>query len=295
MSFQDVMREVGEFLATPLYTIGDTQGTVGTTLTVALMVLVTWWLARLVSKAILRAFKRRGSVDQEAVRPYARSAQVLILIVGLSVAFNTFGFKLTAVFAAGGLFAVAIGFAMKSIVENFVSGLIMRIERSIKRGDILEVEGQVVMVKDVGIRFTLAHNRDNEDLLIPNSILMQSMVTNRTLSDELFRLRAPVGVVYSSDMRLVKETLMTAANGLTWRSDKMDPVVIMRAFGSSSVDFEVSVWLEDPWRIGPHISELNEAIWWNLKEAGIVIAFPQLDVHFDEPVVESLQGLRRAG
>ena len=184
---------------------------------------------------------------------------------------------------------------MKNIVENFVSGLIMRIEKSIKRGDILEVEDQVVTVKDVGVRFTLAQNRDNEDLLIPNSILMQSMVTNRTLSDDLFRLRAPVGVVYSSDMRLVKETLMTAATGLTWRSDKMDPVVIMRAFGSSSVDFEVSVWLEDPWSIGQYISELNEAIWWSLKEAGIVIAFPQLDVHFDEPVVESLQSLRGTG
>ena len=295
MSFQNVMREVGEFLATPLYTIGDTEGTVGTTLTVAFMVLVTWWLSRLVSQAILRAFKRRGASDQNAVRPYARSAQILVLIVGLSAALNTLGFKLTALFAAGGLFAVAIGFAMKNIVENFVSGLIMRIEKSIKRGDILEVEDQVVTVKDVGVRFTLAQNRDHEDLLIPNSILMQSMVTNRTLSDDLFRLRAPVGVVYSSDMRLVKETLMTAATGLTWRSDKMDPVVIMRAFGSSSVDFEVSVWLEDPWSIGQYISELNEAIWWSLKEAGIIIAFPQLDVHFDEPVVESLQSLRGTG
>jgi small-conductance mechanosensitive channel len=295
MSFQDVMREIGEFLATPLYTIGDTEGTVGTTLTVAFMVLVTWWLSRLVSQAILRAFKRRGASDQNAVRPYARSAQILVLIVGLSAALNTLGFKLTALFAAGGLFAVAIGFAMKNIVENFVSGLIMRIEKSIKRGDILKVEGQVVTVKDVGVRFTLAQNRDNEDLLIPNSILMQSMVTNRTLSDALFRLRAPVGVVYSSDMPLVKETLMTAATGLTWRSDKMDPVVIMRAFGSSSVDFEVSVWLEDPWSIGQYISGLNEAIWWSLKEAGIVIAFPQLDVHFDEPLVESLQSLRGTG
>jgi small-conductance mechanosensitive channel len=88
---------------------------------------------------------------------------------------------------------------------------------------------------------------------------------------------------------------MAAATGLTWRSDKMDPIVIMRAFGSSSVDFEVSVWLEDPWAIGQYISQLNEAIWWSLKIAGVVIAFPQGDVHFDEPVVESLQGLRRVG
>lgn len=295
MSFQDVMREISEFLATPLYTIGETQGTVGTALTVVVIILATLWFARLLSKTIMRAFERGGTVDKEAVRPYAKFAKAGVLLVGLGVAFNTLGFQLTAIFAAGGLFAVAIGFAMKNVAENFVSGLIMRIEKSIKRGDILEVDGQVVTVKDVGVRFTLAENRDNEDLLIPNSILMQSMVTNRTLSDGLFRLRAPVGVVYSSDMQQVKETLMTAATGLTCRSDKVDPVVIMRAFGSSSVDFEVSVWLEDPWNIGLYISELNEAIWWGLKEAGIVIAFPQLDVHLDKPVVESLQGLRRAG
>jgi len=295
MSFQDVMREISEFLATPLYTIGETQGTVGTALTVVLIILATWWFARLLSKTIMRAFERGGTVDKEAVRPYAKFAKAGVLLVGLGVAFNTLGFRLTAIFAAGGLFAVAIGFAMKNVAENFVSGLIMRLERSIKRGDILKVEGQVVTVKDVGIRFTLASNRDNEDLLIPNSILVQSMVTNRTLRDPLFRLRAPVGVTYSSDMKLVKETLMAAASSITWRSPERDPVVIMRAFGSSSVDWEVSVWVEDPWSVGQYVSELNEAIWWSLKDAGVVIAFPQLDVHFDEPVVESLQGLRRVG
>lgn len=295
MSFQDVMREISEFLATPLYTIGETQGTVGTALTVVLIILVTWWFARLLSKTIMRAFERGGTVDKEAVRPYAKFAKACVLLVGLGVAFNTLGFRLTAIFAAGGLFAVAIGFAMKNVAENFVSGLIMRLERSIKRGDILKVEGQVVTVKDVGIRFTLASNRDNEDLLIPNSILVQSMVTNRTLRDPLFRLRAPVGVTYSSDMKLVKETLTAAASAITWRSPERDPVVIMRAFGSSSVDWEVSVWVEDPWSVGQYVSELNEAIWWSLKDAGVVIAFPQLDVHFDEPVVESLQGLRRVG
>lgn len=295
MSFQDVMREISEFLATPLYTIGETQGTVGTALTVVLIILATWWFARLLSKTIMRAFERGGTVDKEAVRPYAKFARACVLLVGLGVAFNTLGFRLTAIFAAGGLFAVAIGFAMKNVAENFVSGLIMRLERSIKRGDILKVEGQVVTVKDVGIRFTLASNRDNEDLLIPNSILVQSMVINRTLRDPLFRLRAPVGVTYSSDMKLVKETLMAAASSITWRSPERDPVVIMRAFGSSSVDWEVSVWVEDPWSVGQYVSELNEAIWWSLKDAGVVIAFPQLDVHFDEPVVESLQDLRRVG
>lgn len=295
MNFQELMSRIDEILSMPLITIGENQATVGSILWIILLILGTLWIASLLSRVILHAFERRGTVDLDAVRPYARTAKVIVLLIGFGTVFRSMGFDLTAVFAAGGLFAVAIGFAMKNIAENFVSGLIMRMERSITRGDILEVEGQVVTVKDVGIRYTLAQNRDNEDLMIPNSILVQSMVTNRTLRDPLFRMRAPVGVVYSSDMKLVRETLEAAAEGLAWRSQQKDPVVIMRAFGSSSVDFEVSVWIEDAFNIGQYISDLNETIWWNLKEAGIVIAFPQLDVHFDPPVVESLQSLRRAG
>jgi len=295
MSFQDVVIRIKDFLSTPLYTIGGTQGTVGTALIVLLTILVTLWLGRLLKKAIMHAFERGGSMDPDAIRPYARGAQLLVVVGGLLVAFNTMGFKLTAVFAAGGLFAVALGFAMKNIGENFVSGLIMRIEKSVKRGDVLRVEGQIVKVKDVGVRYTLAMNRDNDEILIPNSILVQSMVTNRTLRDPLVRLRAPVGVVYSSDMKLVRDTLEAVAAGLSWRARKKDPVVLLRAFGSSSVDFEVSVWTEDAWRSEQHTSKLNEAIWWALKEAGIVIAFPQLDVHFDPGVTNSLQNLRRTG
>jgi len=294
MNFQELMEKTYEILATPLFTIGETQATLGTMLWVAVLVMGTLLIARSLSKAILLSFERHGTVNLDAVRPYARAAKVTVLAVGFGTVLRTLGFDLTAVFAAGGLFAVAIGFAMKNIAENFVSGLIMRMERSIKRGDILKVEGQVMTVKDVGIRYTLAGNRDNEDVMIPNSILVQSMVTNRTLRDPLFRMRAPVGVVYSSDMKLVRETLEAAADGLAWRSQQKDPIVIMRAFGSSSVDFEVSVWIEDAFNIGQYISDLNEAIWWSLKEAGIVIAFPQVDVHFDPSVTESLAGLRRA-
>lgn len=295
MNFQDLMSDIYEILATPLFTIGETQATLGTVLWVVILLLGTMLIAHLLAKTIVRAFERRGTVDLDAVRPYARAAKVTVLAVGFGTVLRTLGFDLTAVFAAGGLFAVAIGFAMKNIAENFVSGLIMRMERSIKRGDILKVEGQVITVKDVGIRYTLAGNRDNEDVMIPNSILVQSMVTNRTLRDPLFRMRAPVGVVYSSDMKLVRETLEAAAEGLAWRSLKKDPIVVMREFGASSVDFEVSVWIENAFNIGQYISDLNEAIWWSLKEAEIVIAFPQLDVHFDPPVMESLERLQRVG
>jgi small-conductance mechanosensitive channel len=73
----------------------------------------------------------------------------------------------------------------------------------------------------------------------------------------------------------------------------MEPVILLTDFGSSSVDFEISVWIDDPWNVRRARSKLNEAIWWALKEAGVIIAFPQLDVHFDPPVVESLGQIRK--
>jgi len=105
----------------------------------------------------------------------------------------------------------------------------------------------------------------------------------------MYRLRCPVGVVYGADMKLVREVLEQTAQDIPWRMQSKDPVILLTAFGSSSVDWEVSVWMDDPWKVSHAKSNLNEAIWWALKDAGIIIAFPQLDVHFDRPVLEAIR------
>jgi small-conductance mechanosensitive channel len=189
---------------------------------------------------------------------------------------------------------VALGFAMQNIAQNFVSGVILLVERSIKPGDILRVEGRLVKVMRMGIRATVSRTLDDEEIIIPNSVLVQNSVTNYTLKDRLYRLRALVGVVYWSDMALVRETLERVAKEIPWREKGPEPRILLRQFGDSSVDFEVSVWISDPWRVQLRLSELHEAIWWALKEAGITIAFPQVDVHLDPPVMRSLEGLARS-
>jgi len=187
---------------------------------------------------------------------------------------------------------VAIGFAMQNISQNFISGVILLAERAIKPSDILEVDGRIVRVMRMGIRATVARTLDEEDLIIPNATLVQSTVKNHTLRDPLFRLRASVGVVYSADMAQVRKVLEDAARAISWRVAEEKPVVHMTAFGNSSVDWEVSVWVDDPWKIASYRSQLNEIIWWALKDAGIVIAFPQLDLHLDTSVEDAI---RRAG
>jgi small-conductance mechanosensitive channel len=145
------------------------------------------------------------------------------------------------------------------------------------------------------MRATHARTLDDEEIIVPNSVIAQSTVTNYTMRDSFYRLRCPVGVTYGSDMALVRRTLEGVARTTEWRSPTKEPVVLMTDFGSSSVDWEVSVWIDDPWQFRRRRSALNEAIWWALQEAGITIAFPQLDVHFDPPVVRGLQALSRAG
>jgi small-conductance mechanosensitive channel len=229
--------------------------------------------------------------DEGTVGVVQRLIHYVILIVGIAVALQTIGINLNALFAAGALFAVALGFAMQNITQNFVSGVILLVERSIKPGDILRVEGKLVKVGRMGIRATVSKTLDEEEIIIPNSVLVQNTVTNYTLKDRLYRLRTTVGVVYWSDMAKVREALENATAEIPWRFQGIDPRILFRQFGSSSVDFEVSVWIDNPWLAQWRLSGLNEAIWWALKEAGITIAFPQVDVHLDTPVTKSFEEL----
>ncbi len=136
----------------------------------------------------------------------------------------------------------------------------------------------------MGARATVARTRDEEEIIIPNSLLVQSSVTNYTLRDSVYRIRATVGVEYGSDMERVMEVLAEAGESISERTQAKPPLVLLAEFGDSSVVFEVSIWAEDPWRARVTLSALNMAIWRHLKAAGITIAFPQLDVHFDKPL-----------
>ena len=292
MKTAEQLQEEIPFLDVSLFDLGETPITVGTVVIMVAVLLAALLVSWLVTRTIRKAFKFRGVEDEGTVGVVTRLTHYLILGAGLFVALRVAGIDLSALFAAGAIFAVALGFAMQNITANFVSGVILLSERAIKPGDVLNVEGKLVRVRDMGIRATIVRTLDDEDLIIPNSVLVQSTVTNHTFRDNMMRLRVPVGVIYGSDMRLVQQVLHDTAEKIPWRSTEKEPVVLLVDFGNSSVDFEVSVWIEDPWKSRWGRSDLRQAIWWALKDAGITIAFPQLDLHLDEPVVESLQGLR---
>jgi len=276
----DFLADTHSWLNQDLVRIGNTPISVSTLITLLLIVIGTLlsskWLRRL-TEHVLAKRNPAAAGTLGALIHYA------VLIIGFAITLSTAGINLTGLFAAGAIFAVGLGFAMQSIIQNFISGVILLTERSIKPGDVLEVEGMVVKVADMGIRASLVQSRDGVDSIIPNSVLAQNSVKNFTMRDSNYRVRVLVGVTYSSDMKLVRKTLEEVAADVSarWRVLNRKPDIIMTGFGDSSVNWEVGVWMNTPWEIRFALSELHEAVWTAFKEKGIVIAFPQLDVHLD--------------
>jgi small-conductance mechanosensitive channel len=281
----EVLKAGGSLLGRELFKIGGTPISVTTVLTVIVIMVFTIWLSRTVRRVLEKILLARdwkpgmiGSVNG--------LIHYFMLVVGFGIALETAGINLTALFAAGAVFAVAIGFAMQSIVQNFVAGIILLSERAITPGDILEVEGRVVKVLDMGIRASIVRTRDGEDIIIPNSILIQTAVKNYTLKDSRYRIRVQVGVNYNSDMRQVKETLYRVAEHASENRGiiGVKPQVFLKEFGDHSVQWEIAFWMADPWESKQATSDLFEELWWELKEHKISIAFPQMDLHLDPDV-----------
>lgn len=268
-------------LNTRVFEVGGTSVTVSGILILIAVVIGTFWGTSFLYKLVGQALKERGVKTSGTVGVLLNLGRYVILLIGIAVALTTAGINLTALFTVGAVFAVTIGFALQNIAQNFVSGVILLVEGAIQPGDVLEVEGRIVRVVRMGIRSTVVRTIDDEDMILPNSTLAQGLVKNLTMMDTTLRVRATVAVAYESDLDQVVQVLTEAARGVPVRLPQHEPIVLLKEFGDSGIDFDTLIWIRDPWTAPRARSELRLAIWRALKGAGITIPFPQIDVHFD--------------
>jgi small-conductance mechanosensitive channel len=282
-----------------LFRIGETAVsivTLGSMLLTFMAMLGLSWLVRLGVRRALRKASIEAAGGDLGVAD--RLIHYGFIVVGLALALHLAGIKLGAVFTAGAVFAVGFGFAMQNIAQNFVSGIILLIERTIKPGDVLEIGTSIVKVMKMSIRATIVRTLDDEDIIVPNSTLVQSNVKNYTLEDNLYRVKVLVGVSYDSDLKLVREVLEKTTAEVPWRDPAYPPRVLLLHFGASAVEYETSAWMHEPFNYRIASSDLREKIWVAFKRAGIVIALPQVDVHFPRgfaaaPGLDQPSGQRR--
>ena len=287
--FSDVWGYITGVLDARLLDLGGKPVTISTVGIVIAVVVVSFQISAIVQARINRQIAAHGVSQEGSVAVGARLAHYIIVLLGVMIGLQTAGIDLSALFAAGAFFAVGLGFAMQTLTQNFVAGVILIVERAIKPGDILGLQGTLVRVERMGIRSTVVRDLDDVEIIMPNSELVAG-IRNYTMSDRLMRLRVPVGVAYESDMAHVFATLEAAAEAFLVRDPTKKPVVLMTAFGSSSVDFEVSVWTTQPFQAASIKSQLLRQIWDALAAAEVTIAFPQLDLHLDPDVSKGLRG-----
>ncbi len=242
MNRSEFLTRLNALANTPLFTLAGTEVTAVSIITFILILLISVWISRLFQRIADRWLRSRGVFEDGTIATAKRLLHYAVVLLGFAIGIQTIGIQLGTVFAAGAVVAVALGFAMQNILQNFVSGVILLAERSITEADVLEVDDRIVRVEKMGTRATVARTRDEEEIIIPNSTLVQSSVTNYTLGDSLYRVRSKVGVAYGSDMDRVMEVLRGAGETVPDRVQEKAPIVLLLEFGDSSVVFEVSIF-----------------------------------------------------
>lgn len=201
------------------------------------------------------------------------------LIVALFASISSIGFDLSNLALIAGALSVGIGFGLQSIVNNFVSGLILLFERPIKVGDWIVTASGEGTVQKISVRSTEIETFDRSSIIVPNSELISSTVTNWTHRNKIGRVTVPVGVAYGSDVEKVKEILLKCANDHPLIVRYPEPFIVWKDFADSSLNFEVRAFLSDISKGLQVRTDIRFAINTAFAEAGIEIPFPQRDVH----------------
>ncbi|MEZ4608608.1 MAG: mechanosensitive ion channel, partial [Deinococcales bacterium] len=201
----------------------------------------------------------------------------VLYFLGFIAAFNVLGLDgNTLAFVTGGL-SVGIGFSLRSVLANFLSGIILLFERSLKPGDIIEFNGEMVVVQKLRIRSTTVRNYKGVDMIIPNENLLTNTVVSYSGAGESLRYDIPVGVAYGTELHVAIESILTIANNHIKVLDIPPPQCIITGFGESSVDLELRIWLK---QIDPIVkTEILMTVYQDFKNKGIEIPFPQQDIY----------------
>lgn len=262
--------------------IGDNTITVGQILLFCLYVMVGIIFIRWSIKYLSKKMERR-KVNPDLAQVISRTYFIAVVVVLLISTLELLNVPLTAFAFISGAIAIGVGFGAQNIINNFISGWILMWERPIRIGDFLEIGDTQGTVESINTRSTRFKRVDGVHMLIPNSYLLENIVTNWTLIDRFSRTTVRVGVAYGSPVREVEKLMYQAANEHKEVLIDSAPKVLFADFGDNSLVFDLNVWVlaTAESSLKSVRSDLRFRIEELFRENDLVIAFPQRDVHID--------------
>ena len=294
-SLSDSLRYVWSLLYKPLFVFNEKAVSSMDILKILTVFILGFIVASFYRRRFLRWSETWAKATPMTVKLIANLGYYFIVFVTFIIALSSIGLDLTSFSMFASALAIGIGFGLQTVVSNMVAGIIIMFERSIRVGDLIEISETVKgTVTDIRIRSTVVKTFDNIDVVVPNSSFIQNNVVNLTLDDKTRRLHIPFGVAYGTKVETVSNAILDelAQSELNYyRGNDPDkaPVVRMVAMGSSSVDYELLVWVEWQNKQKPSalLSDFLILIYNTLYKYNIEIPFPQLDLHVKELASES--------
>ena len=279
-ALESKLRRVWDF---ELWVIDD-RGVTVKKVVIALFILVIGFLfVKIAFRIITGRFLPRSHLGETTAVAVGKILNYLAILLLILFALRIVNIPLTVFAFLGGAIAIGVGFGAQNLINNFISGFIIMAEQPIKIGDLVEVEGNFARVEDIGARCTKISTGANVQILVPNSMFLEKSIINWTLSDREVRAYVTAGVVYGSPVREVERLMLQAVREHKKVHKAPEPFVLFDDFGDNALIFQIHFWIS--------MSRLTErrmiesAIRFRIdelfREAGIVIAFPQRDVHLD--------------
>ena len=270
--------------------VGNTHFSLNSIFQLIFYLLIVLFLIRVVKRFLRNRLLAGLGIDEGNREALSTIISYSLGIIGFIAILQTTGFNLASLAVIAGGLGVGIGFGLQDITKNFVSGLTLLFERSIKVGDFVEFDGLSGYIKAISLRSTIIRTREGGDVLVPNSMLVGSKVLNWSYESYVGRIDIPVGVAYDSDPVLVTETLLNSAYMEPHIVAEPKTQVIFQSFGDNALNFELRVWVDRIDQEPAIRSSLNFIIEYNLRSSGITIPFPQRDLWLRNP--ETLRSLR---
>lgn len=266
------------FLKEPIFQIHGSKVSLFHIIISILVFSLSFKLARFIGR-ILDRYLVKKSVDSGVRDSIEKFVKYFVVMIASIFSLDNLGLPMSSLATFGAVLMVGIGFGLQNITSNFISGIIILIERPIKVGDIVKSGNFSGRVIDIRVRSTVIRTRDDISIIIPNSKLVSEEVINESYSGENIRQHIRLGVAYGSDLDLVISILTQCALSRPEVLIDPPPIVVLEDFGASSLDLDLRFWCSDIWKTERVAGEIRLEINRKFNENGVVIPFPQRDVN----------------